>query len=419
MGADRATKDFGWPFRHDAGLMPAPSTQAQEPHPPSIIHRDLRCHRRLQRLSSALTLTKKPSTLGANMAQVQRRGRREYREAVNEEIQECYRLLEVSPDASPEVVKQAYRDLIKIWHPDRFPDDVKFHKRANEKAKQLNEAYRRIIAFQSHQDGGRRTGRQAGDAAQAKARPEPGVREQARRRREEEGANRQNSTRPQKERASNGGSHTWNPEEDALRARGRSGFGWKSWAWVLLLLVGAGYGYWGVYLPADRKTKMQMDASGPAKDIFDQIAEEDRKTKSQTQPKATSEADAEANRDLGGPGAGSAKAPNALEFDDLVAREHSKRPQALPVQFDDLVAGEHSKPATSAFEEAHYFAFGPSSSAIAFFGSKVTGSHNGGFRNFAGEFRVSPASMKPISEVTRQSFSNGLGFQSAKRARAA
>jgi len=35
-----------------------------------------------------------------------------------------------------------------------------------------------------------------------------------------------------------------------------------------------------------------------------------------------------------------------------------------------------------------YFAFGPSSSTIEFVGSKVTGSHNGGFRNFAGEFQV-------------------------------
>src|SRR5438309_1769995 len=35
-----------------------------------------------------------------------------------------------------------------------------------------------------------------------------------------------------------------------------------------------------------------------------------------------------------------------------------------------------------------YFSFGPSSSTIAFFGSKVTGSHNGGFRSFGGEFKV-------------------------------
>jgi polyisoprenoid-binding protein YceI len=35
-----------------------------------------------------------------------------------------------------------------------------------------------------------------------------------------------------------------------------------------------------------------------------------------------------------------------------------------------------------------YFVFGPKTSAIAFIGSKVTRSHNGGFRNFAGELKV-------------------------------
>ncbi|MBI4326936.1 MAG: YceI family protein [Chloroflexi bacterium] len=35
-----------------------------------------------------------------------------------------------------------------------------------------------------------------------------------------------------------------------------------------------------------------------------------------------------------------------------------------------------------------YFAFGPDSATIEFIGSKVTGSHHGGFRSFAGEFSV-------------------------------
>ncbi len=44
--------------------------------------------------------------------------------------------------------------------------------------------------------------------------------------------------------------------------------------------------------------------------------------------------------------------------------------------------------ATAPEPEGSYFAFGPTSSAIAFTGSKVTRSHNGGFRNFGGEFKV-------------------------------
>src|SRR5712692_10301847 len=38
--------------------------------------------------------------------------------------------------------------------------------------------------------------------------------------------------------------------------------------------------------------------------------------------------------------------------------------------------------------EARYFAFGANPSVISFIGSKVTRSHNGGFRNFAGELKV-------------------------------
>jgi polyisoprenoid-binding protein YceI len=35
-----------------------------------------------------------------------------------------------------------------------------------------------------------------------------------------------------------------------------------------------------------------------------------------------------------------------------------------------------------------FYAFGPDSGTIEFIGSKVTGSHNGGFKNFAGDFKV-------------------------------
>lgn len=43
---------------------------------------------------------------------------------------------------------------------------------------------------------------------------------------------------------------------------------------------------------------------------------------------------------------------------------------------------------TGSEAEARHFVFGPGSSTIAFIGSKVTGRHNGGFRNFAGELKV-------------------------------
>ena len=48
-----------------------------------------------------------------------------------------YSVLRVSEDASPEEIKQAYRRLVKLWHPDLHPDDMSAEKRMAE----INEAY--------------------------------------------------------------------------------------------------------------------------------------------------------------------------------------------------------------------------------------------------------------------------------------
>jgi polyisoprenoid-binding protein YceI len=62
---------------------------------------------------------------------------------------------------------------------------------------------------------------------------------------------------------------------------------------------------------------------------------------------------------------------------------------------DDVPAasvGKASKPSTSTVPPPaagdRYFVFSTNSSTIQFVGSKVTRSHNGGFRNFTGEFKV-------------------------------
>ncbi|UCC39695.1 MAG: J domain-containing protein [Candidatus Aminicenantes bacterium] len=55
-----------------------------------------------------------------------------------------YQILELEPGASPEEVKQAYRDLAKVWHPDRFSHDPSLQKKAQEKLKEINEAYEKL-----------------------------------------------------------------------------------------------------------------------------------------------------------------------------------------------------------------------------------------------------------------------------------
>ncbi len=53
----------------------------------------------------------------------------------------AYEVLEVEPRATDAAVKQAYRDLSKVWHPDRFQNDVKLLAKAEVKLKQINHAY--------------------------------------------------------------------------------------------------------------------------------------------------------------------------------------------------------------------------------------------------------------------------------------
>ena len=51
-----------------------------------------------------------------------------------------YKVLGVSPDASDEEIKKAYRRLAKKYHPDRNPDD----REAAKKMQEINDAYDRI-----------------------------------------------------------------------------------------------------------------------------------------------------------------------------------------------------------------------------------------------------------------------------------
>jgi len=49
---------------------------------------------------------------------------------MNDKIQNSYRALDLEAGASLEEVKQARRDLAKVWHPDRFPNDPKMQRGA-------------------------------------------------------------------------------------------------------------------------------------------------------------------------------------------------------------------------------------------------------------------------------------------------
>jgi hypothetical protein len=57
----------------------------------------------------------------------------------------CLETLGLEPRASTHDIKAAYRDLAKVWHPDRFAHDPRLQQKAQEKLKEINDAYRRLL----------------------------------------------------------------------------------------------------------------------------------------------------------------------------------------------------------------------------------------------------------------------------------
>ena len=58
----------------------------------------------------------------------------------------CCETLGLKPGAQAHEIKAAYRDLAKVWHPDRFTHDPRLQAKAQEKLKEINEVYRRLLA---------------------------------------------------------------------------------------------------------------------------------------------------------------------------------------------------------------------------------------------------------------------------------
>jgi DnaJ domain len=57
------------------------------------------------------------------------------------ECEAYFRALELDQSATLDEIKQAYKDLVMVWHPDRFVHNVRLHHKAEEKLKQFNQAY--------------------------------------------------------------------------------------------------------------------------------------------------------------------------------------------------------------------------------------------------------------------------------------
>ena len=64
-------------------------------------------------------------------------------------IEQCFKILELDNSASPDEIKQAYKDIINVWHPDRFTNNPRLKQKAEEKLKEVNAAYDTLKSYLS------------------------------------------------------------------------------------------------------------------------------------------------------------------------------------------------------------------------------------------------------------------------------
>ena len=86
-------------------------------------------------------------------------------------LKEHLATLNVSEDCSDEAFTQAYRDLVKIWHPDRFAHDERLRLKAEEQLKLINHAYDSLRNYRRETSDAR--SRPSPDSSQASGSEQP------------------------------------------------------------------------------------------------------------------------------------------------------------------------------------------------------------------------------------------------------
>jgi curved DNA-binding protein CbpA len=69
-------------------------------------------------------------------------------------VEQCLEILGVARNATPDQIKVAYRDLVRVWHPDRFAHDKRLQQKAEEKLKDIIEAYEQLQSTFAHGQSG-------------------------------------------------------------------------------------------------------------------------------------------------------------------------------------------------------------------------------------------------------------------------
>lgn len=60
------------------------------------------------------------------------------------DIRRCFEILELERNASLDEARQAYKDVVNVWHPDRFSNNPRLKRKAEEKLKEINAAFEAV-----------------------------------------------------------------------------------------------------------------------------------------------------------------------------------------------------------------------------------------------------------------------------------
>jgi hypothetical protein len=63
------------------------------------------------------------------------------------ELSRHFRLLEIHPDASYDEAREAYLDMVHVWHPDKYELNSRLQLKATEKLKEINNAWKNLEAY--------------------------------------------------------------------------------------------------------------------------------------------------------------------------------------------------------------------------------------------------------------------------------
>lgn len=70
-------------------------------------------------------------------------------------LQRCLKILELETTGSLHEAKRAYKDLVRVWHPDRFQSNPRLKQKADQKLREINLAYNYLRSYiESNQAGG-------------------------------------------------------------------------------------------------------------------------------------------------------------------------------------------------------------------------------------------------------------------------